>query len=116
MKKISSLLIIPALALSMSVHAAAPAGRTLDLTAPNFFSAQWQERLQGPALEDATDLPIAPVVVTPGMKDKWNTHFSTLGIGSVFWAMFHPTEAYTIILPLQQDDAFAVDSGLASPK
>ncbi len=115
-KKISTLALIPALAWALGAHAATPAARTLDLTPPNFFSAQWQTRLAGPTLDDATDMPATPVVVTPALKDKWNTHFSTLGIGSIFWAAFHPTQAYTIVMPLQQDDSFSSDSGLSSPQ
>ncbi len=114
MKKISILALVPAFAMSLGAHAATPTARNLDLTPPNFFSAQWQTRLQGATLEDATDIPAEPVVVTPALKDKWNTHFSTLGIGSIFWAAFHPTQAYTIVMPLEQDDSFSRDSGLTS--
>jgi hypothetical protein len=111
MKRTTAWLLIPAFALAAAAASAAPPkARTLDLSTPNFFSSQWQERLQGPTLDDVTELPTDSVVVTHTGADKWNNHFSPMGIGSLFWAALNPAQAWRIVLPVKPGDEFVGDS------
>ena len=103
------LLLIPvAAAVQAAPHSSAPP-RVLDLRPPNFFSAQWQDRLQGLAVENSNETPEA-IVITPLPEQEPNVHLSRSGIGSLFWAAFHPTQAWRVLLPVQPGDDFDVYS------
>ena len=87
----------------------APA-KPLDLSAPNFFSSRWQDRLQGPTLEPQEVLQEA-VVVRPS-SDTPRTRIGPVGIGSLWWAALHPDQAWRVLLPVQAGDEFDMDTNL----
>ncbi len=111
-----SLLILPVLMTLTAAAQAAPStaprqtstsARPLDLRAPNFFSAEWQDRLQGLAVETGNEAPES-IVITPSPEQGSNTHLSRTGLGSLFWAAFHPAEAWRVLLPVEPGDGFDI--------
>lgn len=116
-------LAIPLLALASVAYAApssSPApkattgsARNLDLRPPNFFSPQWQKRLEGPTVDHSLDVPsMEYVVVTPGSEGP-NTTVSPAGLGSVYWALMHPMQGWRVLMPVQPGDEFNTDHELA---
>jgi hypothetical protein len=97
-------------------HAAAAKAttRTLDLQPPNFYSPAWQRRLQGPPIDHSLDyLPsMEYVVVTPGPEVP-NTTVAPAGLGSVYWALMHPFQAWRIVMPAQPGDEFNTEHQLS---
>src|SRR6185312_4534547 len=95
--RLPTALAIPLLALAGIATAATPAKHTrkLDLSPPNFASAEWQRRLQGLTVDRSLDyLPIESVVVRPGDEHLPYASVAPAGLGSVYWAVTHPTEAW----------------------
>ena len=88
---------------STSPAATRPAGkqaRALDLSAPNFSSPLWQERLQGPTIDRSLDYVQVPsVIITPSPGNKSNTTVAPVGLGSMFWALRHPADSWRILMP-----------------
>ncbi len=100
---------------SSAPHAVpAKTARTLDLRPPNFYAPVWQKRLQGPSIDHSLDyLPsMEYVVVTPGPEAP-NTTVAPAGLGSVYWALMHPFQAWRVVLPAQPGDEFNTEHQLA---
>jgi hypothetical protein len=88
--------------------------RKLDLSAPNFASARWQRRLQGPTIDHSLEyMPMESVVVTPGEDHLPNTSVAPAGLGSVYWAMMHPAQSWRVLMPVQPGDEFNADREIA---
>ncbi len=100
------LMVLMPLCAAAAPHTSTPP-RVLDLRPPNFFSPQWQERLQGRTVDNGNEAPEA-IVITPSREGGSNTHVSRTGVGSLFWAAFHPSEAWRVLLPVQSGDDFDV--------
>jgi len=103
------LLLFAGAALSAPHH---PPSHRLDLSMPNFTSPQWQERLQGPTV-DHQDMPMESVIVTPPLDNKAYVTVAPAGVGSVYWALRHPTESWRILLPSQPGDEFHTEREIA---
>ena len=115
---IPALLVIPLLALSAAAAHADAAAKTssaaqppLDLRAPNFSSPQWQERLQGPTL-DNSEYVVTEAVVVPSPEGNSNVRIANGGFGALLWAFIHPVRAWRILLPVQSGDQFDADTGI----
>jgi hypothetical protein len=86
----------------------------LDLRPPNFFSPQWQRRLQGPTIDRTFDsVPMESIIVTPGEQAQSNLQVAPAGLGSLWWAALHPTQAWRIFLPVREGDEFNIDREIA---
>jgi hypothetical protein len=84
----------------------------LDLSMPNFASPQWQERLQGPPIDhDYTSME--SVIVTPSETNKSYVTVAPAGVGSLYWALRHPTESWRILAPAQSGDEFNTEREIA---
>lgn len=103
------LLLLAGTALSAPHHAPS---RRLDLSMPNFTSPQWQERLQGPTI-DNTYSPMESVIVTHSQADRSYVTLAPAGVGSVYWALRNPTEAWRILMPAQPGDEFNTEREIA---
>jgi hypothetical protein len=87
--------------------------RRLDLTPPNFTSSEWQQRLQGPTIDHSQDyLQMESVVVNPPAEAP-NLVLAPAGLGSLYWALKHPTRAWQILTPVQEGDEFNTDTEIA---
>ncbi len=124
-------LAIPLLALAGMTHAAVPAAkpsaatahagtavskhtRKLDLRPPNFASAEWQRRLQGPTIDRSMEYQtIESVVVTPGADHLPYANVAPAGLGSVYWALTHPTQSWRVLMPVQPGDEFNAEREIA---
>lgn len=104
------LLLLLAATASAAPHTA-PTHR-LDLSTPDFTSPRWQERLQGPTVEDQY-MPMESVIVTPPQEGNSYVTVAPAGVGSVYWALTHPTEAWRILLPAQPGDEFNTEREIA---
>src|SRR5262249_30196977 len=98
-----------------AVAPAAPTqARPLDLRPPNFFSPRWQRRLQGPTIDHSLDyMPMEAVVVTPAAEPPSNLQVSPAGLGSLWWAMLNPSQAWRILLPVREGDEFNIHQAIA---
>src|SRR5512146_79521 len=103
------LLLFAGAALSAPPHQ--PTDR-LDLSMPNFTSPRWQERLQGPTI-DQESMPMESVIVTPPQENKSYVTVAPAGVGSVYWALTHPSEAWRILMPAQPGDEFNTEREIA---
>jgi hypothetical protein len=92
----------------------AKAAEPLDLRPPNFFAPQWQRRLQGPPIDHSLDyLPSMEYVVVTPAPEAPNTSVAPAGLGSVYWALMHPFQAWRVIMPAQPGDELDTDHQLA---
>jgi len=101
----------PPAAATASRHAPSP--RVIDLTPPNFLAPQWQERLQGPTIDRSAQLLPEAVIVTPPEEHRFDTALAPAGIGSLFWAVFHPSQSWRVLMPVQASDDFDTDREIA---
>lgn len=106
---VAPLLLFAGAALSAPHH---PPAHRLDLSMPNFTSPQWQERLQGPTI-DQEYMPMESVIVRPPLENKAYVTVAPAGVGSVYWALRHPTESWRILLPSQPGDEFNTEREIA---
>src|SRR6185312_3697915 len=89
-----------------------PPSHRLDLSMPNFTSPQWQERLQGPTVDNEY-MPMESVTVTHSQQDNSYLTVAPAGVGSVYWALTHPSESWRILMPAQPGDDFNTDREIA---
>ena len=89
-----------------------PPAHRLDLSMPNFTSPQWQERLQGPTVDNEY-MPMESVIVTPSQGSNAYVMVAPAGAGSVYWALMHPTQSWRILMPAQPGDEFNTERAVA---
>ncbi len=55
------------------------------------------------APEDSDETESVAVVTAPVLpdEDESNSHLSLAGLGSLYWAAVHPTQAWRVLLPIQ---------------
>jgi hypothetical protein len=95
-------------------HALAAAGNVepdmpapLDLRPPDLASAQGTDSPVAPDPEDWDEQrPVAVVAGSSQSQDTSGTYVSPAGIGSLYWAARHPTQAWRVLLPVQPGDEF----------
>jgi hypothetical protein len=76
----------------------APVHRSLDLTPPDIRKVMPSEQLEAP-LADPDARPDDPETVQ--VKGATGTPEVPGGIASVFWALWHPTQAWRILAPVR---------------
>jgi hypothetical protein len=59
---------------------------------------------------DSPERPSATVVITPAPAEKSRLHLSRAGVGSLYWAAHHPTEAWRVLLPIQPGHSPGVEA------
>jgi hypothetical protein len=87
----------------------AVAGGDLDLRPPDLRTLPLMESLLPAATIPAeSDELQAAAVVTAGvpLDETSNTDLSLVGIGSLYWAAHHPTEAWRVLTPIEAGDEF----------
>jgi hypothetical protein len=78
------------------------APKPLDLRPPDPHSILLTGSPQAIAPIDAEDTPAFVIVGAPQLLDmQSHTHVPQTGIGSLYWALRHPTRAWRILLPEQ---------------
>jgi hypothetical protein len=102
-----------ALAVPLLLFAEAAFSAPLDLSMPNLTSPEWQRRLQGPTLDGTDFTQMESVVVTPSEENKSNLTVAPAGVGSLYWALRHPTESWRILMPAQPGDEFNTQREIA---
>ena len=59
---------------------------------------------------DSPETPTATVVITPAPGEESRVHLSRAGVGSLYWAAHHPTEAWRVLLPIQPGHSPGVEA------
>lgn len=81
--------------------------REASLGAPEAYlrSIQLQNQQQLTTSADSDETQAVAVVATPLLpEERSDTHLSPTGIGSLYWAARHPTQAWRVLLPIQSGD------------
>jgi hypothetical protein len=53
---------------------------------------------------DSAETPTATIVITPApAEEPSGIHLSSVGVGSLYWAAHHPSEAWRVLLPIRPD-------------
>jgi hypothetical protein len=85
--------------------AAPPARVPLDLRAPDLRGVQWQDLLRAMPPSDSDEAQaVAVVAASLPPKESSNTYLSLAGIGSLYWAARHPSQAWRVLLPMEPGD------------
>jgi hypothetical protein len=84
--------------------ATVPPRKTLDLRPPDLRSVQVQNPQQGAISADSDDAVAVTIVAPQLLPENSDTHLSLVGLGSLYWAARHPTQAWRVLLPIQPDD------------
>jgi hypothetical protein len=96
-----------------SVHVSVGYAAGLDLRAPDLRSLDVQSLRQVVRSADSDETEAITIAGAPLLPEqKADTHPSTGGIASLYWAARHPTQAWRVFLPIQLDGAIA--AGLAT--
>jgi hypothetical protein len=76
--------------------------KPLDLRPPTLHRILSTDSPQATAPIDAEDSPAFVIVGAPQLQEmQSHTHVPQTGIGSLYWALRHPTRAWRILLPEQ---------------
>jgi hypothetical protein len=94
--------------------ATASARGGLDLRPPDLRSLPRIDSLLPGSIPADSDEPQAAAVVTAALPvdETSNTNLSPDGIGSLYWATRHPTQAWRILTPRQAGDEFGAYMGI----
>jgi hypothetical protein len=93
-----------------------PPRRTLDLRPPDLRSLHVQDLQQVAISADSDDAVTVAIAAAQLLPENSGTHLSLTGLGSLYWAAHHPTQAWRVLLPIQPDagsDASADNQTLA---
>lgn len=111
-KFIPTLLMIPVYSLSIGVAYPADAPHvTVRIAANSALDPAALPRAanhqRATSFADFNETPGVAVVATPLLsEERSDTHVSPTGIGALYWAAHHPTQAWRVLLPIQPDDGF----------
>ena len=121
-KIMPTLLLIPVCSLSTGIAYSADAPHdmvriaaisTLDLRPPDLRSIQALLPTEATPPADAGEPQVVAVVVTPSPPEETsNTHLSRTGLGSLYSAVRHPSQAWRVLLPIVSGDGSAASEDL----
>ena len=90
---------------SASEKASIPLDTTLDVRSIDLASIQPQDPPQAITVADSDEVQTVTVGVGPSLPQTSSaTQVSHAGIGSLYWALQHPTQAWRVLLPIQPHD------------